>query len=192
MKRGIWLNYSKGHFKARKDQVWPIFTHFSILISGQMLPKSIASCSFWGMILVPHYYFHGQKGLIYWAFFKVRKVQFRYLLHIWSIYLFKICLLNILLIGMELLQDSANELWRDIFYWNSKGHFQGQVWLIFTYFCLLITVVVLKCWPNISACSFSNVRNDKMDDKFFHYPSLQWNRNSVDLLRPMGLLLWSG
>ena len=72
-----------------------------------MLPKSIASCSFSGMILVPHYYFQGQ---IYWGFFKVRKVQFRSLLHILSIYLFKICLVNILLIGMEPLQDSANEL----------------------------------------------------------------------------------
>ena len=46
-----------GNFKARKDQVWPIFTHFSILISSQMLPKSIASCSFSGVILVPHYSF---------------------------------------------------------------------------------------------------------------------------------------
>ena len=61
------------------------------------------------MILVPHYYFQGQKGPIYWIFFKVRKVQFRSLLHILSIYLFKIGLVNILLIfGMELLQDSAN------------------------------------------------------------------------------------
>ena len=58
------INYSKGNFKARKDQVWPIFTHFSILISGQMLPKSFASCSFSVMILVPHYYFLGQKGPI--------------------------------------------------------------------------------------------------------------------------------
>ena len=90
------------------------------------------------MILVPHYYFQGQKGPIYWAFFKVRKVQFRSLLHILFIYLFKICLVNILLIGMELLQDSDNELWRDIFYWNSKGHFQGQVWLIFTYLIISI------------------------------------------------------
>ena len=106
-----------------------------------MLPKSIASCSFSEMILVPHYYFQGQKGPIYWAFVKVRKVQFRFLLHILSIYLFKICLVNILLIGMELLQDRAIELWRDIFYWNSKGHFQSQVWLIFTYFSLLISSV---------------------------------------------------
>ena len=30
-----------------------------------MLPKSIASCSFSGMILGPHYYFQGQKGPIY-------------------------------------------------------------------------------------------------------------------------------
>ena len=42
---------------------------------------------------------------------------------------------------MELLQDSANELWRDIFYLNSKGHFQGQIWLIFTYFSLLISSI---------------------------------------------------
>ena len=42
--------------------------------------------------------------------FKVRKVQFRSLLHILSIYLFNICLVNILLFGMELLKDSANEL----------------------------------------------------------------------------------
>ena len=40
-----------------------------------------------------------------------------------------------------ILQDSANELWRDLFYWNSKGHFQGQVWLIFTYFSLLISSI---------------------------------------------------
>ena len=40
---------------------------FSILISGQMFPKSIASCSFSEMNLVPHYYFQGQKGPIYWA-----------------------------------------------------------------------------------------------------------------------------
>ena len=60
-------------FKARKDQVWSIFTHFSILISGQMLPKSIASCSFSGMILVPLYYFQGQKGPNYWAFFQGQK-----------------------------------------------------------------------------------------------------------------------
>ena len=62
-------------------------------------------------------------------------------MHILFIYLFKICLVNILPIGMELLQDSANEMWRDIFYWNSKGHFQGQVWLIFTYFSLLISSI---------------------------------------------------
>ena len=81
---------------------------FSILISGQIFPKSIASCSFSEMNLVPHYYFQGQKGPIYWGFFQGQKVQFRSLLHILSIYLFKICLLiNILLIGMELLQDSA-------------------------------------------------------------------------------------
>ena len=49
---------------------------------------------------------------------------------------------------MELLQDSANEMWRDLFYWNSKGHFQGQVCLIFTYFSLLIS-------------------SDEMDNKFF-------------------------
>ena len=54
-----------------------------------MLPKSIASCSLSGIFLVPHYYFQGQKG---------------------PIYLFNICLVNILLFGMELLQDSANEL----------------------------------------------------------------------------------
>ena len=42
---------------------------------------------------------------------------------------------------MELLQDSANELWRDIFYWNSEGHFQGQVWLMFTYLSLLISSI---------------------------------------------------
>ena len=64
---------------------------------------------------------------------------------------------------MELLQDSANELWRDIFYWNSKGHFQGQVWLIFTYFSLLISSIEMLA--KYSACSFSNVSNDKMDDK---------------------------
>ena len=110
MKRRISLNYSKGNFKARKDQVWPIFTHFSILISGQILPKSIASGSFSGMILVPHYYFPGQKVQFIGLFFKVRNVQFRSLLHILFIYLIKICLVNILLIGMELLQDSANEL----------------------------------------------------------------------------------
>ena len=75
-----------------------------------MLPKSIASCSFSGMILVPHYYFQGQKVQFIGLFFKVRKVQFRSLVHILSIYLFKICLVNILIIGMELLQDSANEL----------------------------------------------------------------------------------
>ena len=40
-----------------------------MLISSQMLPKSIASCSFSGMILIPHYYFQGQKGPIYWGFF---------------------------------------------------------------------------------------------------------------------------
>ena len=73
MKRQILLNYSKGNFQARKGQAWPIFKHFSILISGQMLPKSIASCSFSGMILVPHSYFHGQKGPIYWAFFQGQK-----------------------------------------------------------------------------------------------------------------------
>ena len=38
-----------------------------------MLPKSIASCSFSGMILVPHYYFQGQKGPIYWGFFQGQK-----------------------------------------------------------------------------------------------------------------------
>ena len=53
----------------------------------------------------------------------------------------KSVLVDILLIGMELLQDSAGELWRDIFYWNSKGHFQGQVWLIFTYLSLLISSI---------------------------------------------------
>ena len=63
----------EGNFNARKDQVWPIFTHFSFLISGQMLPKSIASCSSSEMILVPHYYFQGQKGPIYWAFFQGQK-----------------------------------------------------------------------------------------------------------------------
>ena len=79
--------------------------------------------------------------IIIFIIFKVKKVQIRSLLHILSIYLFKICLVNILLIGMELLRDSANELWRDIFYWNSKGHFQGQDWLIFTYFSLLISSI---------------------------------------------------
>ena len=54
-----------------------------------MLPKSIASGSFSGMILVPQYYFQGPKGPIYWAFFKIRKVQFRSLFHIVFIYLFK-------------------------------------------------------------------------------------------------------
>ena len=44
-----------------------------MLISGQMLPKCIASFSFSGMILVPHYYFQGQKGPIYWAFFQGQK-----------------------------------------------------------------------------------------------------------------------
>ena len=63
----------KGNIKARKDQVWPIFTHFSILISGQMLLKSIASCRFSGMILVPHHYFQGQKCPIYWGFFQGQK-----------------------------------------------------------------------------------------------------------------------
>ena len=38
-----------------------------------MLPKSIASCSFSRIILVPHYYFQGQKGPIYWAFFQGQK-----------------------------------------------------------------------------------------------------------------------
>ena len=60
------------------------------------------------MILVPHCYFQGQKGPIYWAFFQGQTGPIY--LHILSIYLFKICLVNILLIGMELLQDSANEL----------------------------------------------------------------------------------
>ena len=42
-----------------------------------MLPKSIASCSFSGMNLVPHSYFQGQKDTIYWVcLFKVRKAQF--------------------------------------------------------------------------------------------------------------------
>ena len=45
-------------------------------------------------------------------FFKVRKVQFRSLLHIlYCPFIYsKSVLVNILLIGMELLQDSANEL----------------------------------------------------------------------------------
>ena len=47
------------------------------LISSQMMPKSIASCSFSGTIIVPHYYFQGQKGQIYWGFFQVKKVQFK-------------------------------------------------------------------------------------------------------------------
>ena len=38
-----------------------------------MLPKSIASGSFSVIILVPHYYFQGQKGPIYWAFFEGQK-----------------------------------------------------------------------------------------------------------------------
>ena len=93
-----------GNFKPRKDHFWPIFTHFSILISGQMLPKSIASCSFSGMF--PIIIFNVKTVQFIGLFFKVRKVQFRSLLHILLIYLFKICLVNILLIGM----DSANEL----------------------------------------------------------------------------------
>ena len=59
----------------------------------------------------------------------------------------------------------------------------------------LYWLVVLKCWSNISACSFSNVRNQIikwMTKKFkSHYASLQWNRNSVDPSRPMGLLFIS-
>ena len=44
----------RGHFQVRKGQVWLIFTHFSILISSiEMLPKSIVSCSFSWVILVP-------------------------------------------------------------------------------------------------------------------------------------------
>ena len=38
---------------------------------------------------------------------------------------------------MELLQDSANEL-ETYFIETLKGHFQGQVWLIFTYLPILI------------------------------------------------------
>ena len=106
-----------------------------------MLPKSMASGSFSGMILVPIVIFKVKKVQFIGLLFKVRKVQFRSLLHILFIYLFKICLVNILLIGMEHLQDSANELWRDIFYWNSKGNFQGQVWLIFSYLSLLISSI---------------------------------------------------
>ena len=78
-----------------------------------MLPKSIASCIvsqgfFWSPIII----------------FKVRKVQFRSLLHILSIYLFNICLVNILLFGMELLQDSANERLMNC----EETDFQGQAW----------------------------------------------------------------
>ena len=61
---------------------------------------------------------------LFWSptiIFNVKKMQFlagffqchkgpNSLLDILSIYLFKICLANILLIGMELIQDSANEL----------------------------------------------------------------------------------
>ena len=37
-----------------------------------------------------------------------------------------------------------------------KGYCQGQVWFIFTYFCILISSieVLLKC---IASCSFSDV-----------------------------------
>ena len=62
------------------------------------------------MFLIPHYYFQGLKGPIFLVFFQGPKGPDRSLLHILSIYLFNICLVNILLFGMELLQDSANEL----------------------------------------------------------------------------------
>ena len=38
-----------------------------------MLPKSIASGSFSEIIVVPHYYFQGQKGPIYWGLFQGQK-----------------------------------------------------------------------------------------------------------------------
>ena len=63
-----------------------------------MLPKSIASCRFSGMILEsPIIIFKVRKVQFIEGFFSVRKVQFRSLLHILSIYLLKICLVNILL-----------------------------------------------------------------------------------------------
>ena len=121
-----------------------------------MLPKGIASCSFSGMILASHYYFQGQKGPIYWGFFSRSE---RSNLDLYCTY----CSFIYSKSGMELLQDSANEMWTDIFYGNYKGHFQGQVWLIFTYFSLLISSIEMLA--KYLARSFSNVRNDKMDDK---------------------------
>ena len=46
-----------------------------------MLPKSIASCSFSGMILVPHYYLPRSEKSNLLGVFKVRKVQFKLYLY---------------------------------------------------------------------------------------------------------------
>ena len=62
--------------------------------------------------------------------------------------------------GMKLLQDGDNELWSEEIWLNpSKGHCQGQkgqVWLIVTYFSILISSIEVlpKC---IAPCSFSEV-----------------------------------
>ena len=64
VKRWISLNYSKGHFQGRKGQVKPIFPSLLILFSSnEVLPKFIASCSFFVVKPILSYNMKGMESL---------------------------------------------------------------------------------------------------------------------------------
>ena len=79
----------KGHCQGQKGHVWLIFTHFSILIiSIEVLPKCIASCSFSEVILVLF-----SNWFILKVIFKVRKVQFEHFFYLFRPISQKRCML---------------------------------------------------------------------------------------------------